>query len=400
VVVGPSIYLIGGVTHDHSVTNSVSIYSAPANSWAAGPNTLRGIYEAAAGYASNRIYLAGGRLAEGGSCDAQRIQVLDVSRGVWQDGHQQPIPTAGGGAAVLDGKFYTVGGRTMVGLDPFPGDVTDVVQRYDPELGWLPCSSRPLFTSATVMNVASGPVGPVEMAPGSRAVILGYNLADSTLVAPGVSVSNGIYTTDLPTRLGGISLTVNGLPAPLFSVSPQKVEFQIPYDIPVSSRFRGLVPLVLIKEGSPSQAPPVQIPLIAAAPGIYVYNYGDYTETFFMDGASAVARHADGTLIHPSQPAKPGETIALQVTGLGIVDPIPENGQRAWEDHAGEAIYFPKVTIGGKNAKVVSAKLKPREAGVYDLRVVVPEDSTENNNIPVVVTVNLVASNTAMIAVR
>ncbi|HYK87125.1 MAG TPA: hypothetical protein VE398_00025, partial [Acidobacteriota bacterium] len=357
-VIGSDIYLIGGITADHTVANSVSIYSTTTNSWSAGPSALRGVYEAAAGYIGNRIYLVGGRLSEGGTCDTGRIQILDVLRGVWQDGHEQPIPTAAGGSAVLNGKFYTAGGRTMVGLDLPPGDITDVVQRYDPELGWFPCNSRPLFTSATVMNAASGPVGPVELAPGTRAVILGYNLASSTVTATGVSMANGFYTTDLPTALGGVSITVNGRPAPIFSVSPEKVEFQIPYDIPVSSRFRSMVPLALIREGSPIQAPPVQIALIAAAPGIYVYNYGDYSETYFMDGASAVARHADGKLIHPSQTAHPGETIALQVTGLGLVDPLPQNGQRAWDDQPNEAIFSPKVTIGGKDARVVAATLK------------------------------------------
>ncbi len=399
-VIGTNIYLIGGITADHTVSNSVSIYSTTTNSWSAGPSALRGVYEASAGYTANRIYLVGGRLSEGGPCDTGRIQVLDLTQGIWQDGHEQPIPTAGGGSAVLSGKFYTAGGRTMVGLDFPPGDITDVVQRYDPDLGWFPCSSRPLFTSANVMNAASGPVGPVELAPGTRAVILGYNLASSTLTAPGLSMAGGLYTTDLPTALGGVSITVDGRPAPILSVSPQKVEFQVPYDIPVSSRFRSIVPLVLVKEGSPIQAPPVQIALIAAAPGIYVYSYGDYSETFFMDSASAVARHTDGKLIHPSQTAHPGETIALQVTGLGLVDPELENGQRAWDDQPNEAIFSPKVTIGGKNAKVVGAKLKAREAGLYDLWVVVPQDSPIANNVPVVVTVNLIPSNTAMISVH
>jgi uncharacterized protein (TIGR03437 family) len=398
--VGGNLYLIGGITADHTVSDAVSVYSSGTNSWSSGPSLLRGVYEAAAGNVGTRIYLVGGRLSEGGPCDTGRIQILDLSHGIWQDGHEQPIPTAAGGYAVLNGKFYTVGGRTMVGLDFPPGDVTDVVQRYDPELGWFPDTSRPLFTSVSVMNAAAGPIAPVELSPGSRAVILGYNLASSTLTAAEVSVENGIYTTDVPTLLGGVSITVNGRPAPILSVSPQKVEFQIPYDIPVSSRFRSIVPLVLTKEGSPIQAPPVQIALIAAAPGIYVYNYGDFSESFFLDNSSAIARHSDGKLIHPSQTAHPGETIALQVTGLGLVDPVPQNGQRAWDDQPGEAIFSPRVTIGGKNAKVVAVTLKAREVGLYDLWVVVPQDSPIANSVPVVVTVNLVPSNTAAISVH
>jgi uncharacterized protein (TIGR03437 family) len=398
--VGGNLYLIGGITADHTVSGAVSIYSSGTNSWSAGPSLLRGVYEAAAGNVGTRIYLVGGRLAYGGPCDTGRIQILDLSQGIWQDGHEQPIATAGGGYAVMNGKFYAAGGRTMVGLDSAPGDISDAVQRYDPELGWFPSTSRPLFTSLSVTNAASGPVGPIELSPGSRAVILGYNLSSSTMTAPEVSVSNGFFTTDLPTLLGGVSVTVNGRPAPILSVSPQKVEFQIPYDIPVSSRFRSIVPLVLTKEGSPIQAPPVQIALLAAAPGIYVYNYGDFTETFFMDGASAIARHSNGKLIHPSQTAHPGETIALQVTGLGLVDPVPQNGQRAWDDQPGQGIFSPRVTIGGKNAKVVGATLKAREVGLYDLWVVVPQDSPIANSVPVVVTVNLVPSNTAVISVH
>ncbi len=398
--IGSDVYVINGITEGGVVTNRISIYSTATDSWRAGPNTKRGVYEASAGYVNNRIYLAGGRLAQGGPCDMDRIQILEVPRGLWRDGHEQPIPTAASGAAVLEGKFYVVGGRTMVGGDPYPGDVNDVVQRYDPEFGWIICNSRPFFTSATVMNVASGFVGPPDLAPGTRALILGYNFAESTETAPDVSVNGGVYTTDLPPQLNGISVSVDGKAAPIFSVSPTKVEFQIPYEVAASSRNRQVVSLALVKEGSPLQAPPIMIPILAAAPGIYVYNFGEYREPIFMTGASAVARNSNGKLNHPSQPAHRGETIALQVTGLGLVDPALKSGQRAWDDVPAEAIYPPKVTIGGKSAKVVSIAVMSREAGLYEIKTVIPADCPLTNNVSIVVTSNLVESNRASISVR
>lgn len=400
VVVGSNIYLINGRTEANTVTNRVSIYDTLANAWNTGPPTIRGVYEAAAGYSDNRVYLVGGRVEVDGPSDSQRMQILELSQNRWRDGHEQPIPTATSAAAVLDAKFYVIGGRTMLGTDSPPGAVTDAVQLYDPALGWSACDTHPLFTSASVLNAAAGTVAPLDLSPGSRAVILGHNFAASTRSASPIRFESGIYTTDLPTSLNGIGIRVDGQPAPIFFVSPSRVEFQIPYRVAASSRNRRMVQLELIKEGSLGQQSPIEIPILAAAPGIYVYHYGELREPEFLHGASAIARNMDGKLNHPSQPARPGEAITLQVTGLGLVDPLPTNGQRAGENPASEAVFSPRVFIGGKRAKVVSASLSPRQVGMYDLKAIVPPDSPRLNNVPVEVIVNGVRSNRAAISVK
>ncbi len=60
--------------------------------------------------------------------------------------------------------------------------------------------------------------GEPALAAGSLASIFGSDLAASTLVAQ----------TPLPIRLGGTSVSVNGIAAPLLFVSPAQIDFQVP----------------------------------------------------------------------------------------------------------------------------------------------------------------------------
>ncbi len=399
-VVGASIYLINGLTHGDAVTDQIWIYNSNTNNWSQGPRTPRGVYEAAAVHIDNRIYLVGGRQAADGPVDSQRMQILELALNAWREGHQQPLPTAASAVGVLDGKFFIAGGRTMAPLDPPPGDVTDVVQFYDPSLGWSVCDSRPVFSGSSILNAASGIAGPPDLSPGSRGVILGYNFASSTESAAPLRFEEGRLTRDLPDVLNGVSVRVDGKPAPVLFVSPTRVEFQFPFEVSASTRNRRLVQLELLKQGSPRQSPPVFVPVLAAAPSIFVYHYGELLEPDFLDRASAIARNSDGRLNHPSQPARPGDTITLLLTGLGLVDPDLGSGRRAQVDPPNESIFDPRVTIAGREANVLSVNLAPNEVGVYELTMIIPPETPRRNNVEVVVTVNSILSNRAMISVR
>jgi hypothetical protein len=91
------------------------------------------------------------------------------------------------------------------------------------------CGQRPVISPNGVVNAASyygsavsDPVveaGPNAGAPGEIASIFGTNLAFMTLSAAGVP---------LRAMLGGTSVQVNGVAAPLFYVSPNQINFQVP----------------------------------------------------------------------------------------------------------------------------------------------------------------------------
>lgn len=398
VAIGSKIYLINGRVDGDAVTNRVFVYDTSADAWQElSQQTPTGVYEATAGYVNNRIYLVGGRRTVDGASE-QLLQTYEFADNSWRKGLEPLLPTAAASATVFDGKLYVVGGRVMSGTDDAPGMVTNQVQTYDPGLGWGVCNSHPLFTSATVLNAAAGMVAPTDLSPGSRAVILGFNFANSVYDAPQLRLDNGL-TTDFPTTLHGISVRVDGNPAPIVRVSPRQVEFQIPYNIDASTSKRWRVALELFKEGSPAQQPAIQIPLLAAGPGIYVINYNEFRYTRYLDGATAIARNQNGTLIYPNNPTHPGQVITLRMTGLGGISPKLQNGERAGTS-APQPVLPVTVTIGGISANVVSASLKTGDIGVYEVQVTVPSNSPTGNNIPVNVTVAGVKSNQAVIAIR
>src|SRR5262249_8956917 len=73
-----------------------------------------------------------------------------------------------------------------------------------------------------IVNAASLTAGPV--APGSLISIFGSNLADATEFAS---------ATWLPRSLGGATLSINRVAAPLLFVSPSQINAQVPFGVPL-----------------------------------------------------------------------------------------------------------------------------------------------------------------------
>jgi uncharacterized protein (TIGR03437 family) len=69
-------------------------------------------------------------------------------------------------------------------------------------------------------------------------------------------------------------------------------------------------------------------------------------------GEPIVQRHADGSLITAQNPAKPGETLVLYVTGIGGLDNPP-----ATDSPLAMATTTPTVLIGVVEATVLFAGL-------------------------------------------
>src|SRR5258708_1004448 len=88
-------------------------------------------------------------------------------------------------------------------------------------LGCLPFAfaQTPQIASGGIVNAASWS-SPV--APGALIAIFGTNLANREQSA----------STPLPFTLGGTSLAINGIPAPLAFVSPGQINAQVPSSLP------------------------------------------------------------------------------------------------------------------------------------------------------------------------
>jgi hypothetical protein len=88
-------------------------------------------------------------------------------------------------------------------------------------------AQKPLVFSGGVVNAADyatgGPSGKA-VAEGSIVSVFGRNLA---------TVTQSASTLPLPTTLGGTSVAVNGIPAPIFFVSPEQLNIQLPSRYPL-----------------------------------------------------------------------------------------------------------------------------------------------------------------------
>jgi uncharacterized protein (TIGR03437 family) len=124
---------------------------------------------------------------------------------------------------------------------------------------------------------------------GQIMAVFGNLLAGSTLSAP---------TVPLPTTLGGVSATINGIAAPLYFVSPSQINLQIPYGLSTQTP----ATLVVTYNGQSASA---SFPVSANSPGI------------FLDSTGAPAGVTT---------AKRGQTIAIYITGQGAVTPQPAAG--------------------------------------------------------------------------
>ena len=85
-------------------------------------------------------------------------------------------------------------------------------------------SGVPLISTGAVVNV--GNYAQESIAPGDIAAVFGDQFAPA-----GSALSNS--GVPLPTSLGGVQVLVNGMPAPLYYVSPGQINFQIPYEAPL-----------------------------------------------------------------------------------------------------------------------------------------------------------------------
>jgi len=225
---------------------------------------------------------------------------------------------------------------------------------------WVNSSSTPGPTISSVSNGLSFTQG---ASPGMLMGIYGSGLASSTAAAKVLPLSNS---------LGGVSVTVNGWPAPLLYVSPTQINIQVPYEA-------GAGPAVL-----------------------GVNNNGQIAGYLFTLNPSAPGILSVNGSISPSSTAKQGAYATMYVTGMGDVNPSILTGFPVQQGTPLNSLPLPllpvSVTVGGTPALLQFAGLTPGVVGLAQVNFIVPPTVATGTQ-PVVVTVNGVASAPANITV-
>ena len=192
-------------------------------------------------------------------------------------------------------------------------------------------SAAPRLTAAGVVNAASFAAG---LVPGSLA----------TLFAPGLLDTPGVLSAPslpLPMSLGGVSVSIDGIFAPILSVANRNGQEQVSIVVPAALEGHSSAQVAVTRDGRASA--PVTVAVLDSQPGVFTAN-----------GSAIVVHNSDYTLVTADRPLAPGEYAFLYATGLG----------RDSSDI--------RVTLGGQPCDVQYAGVAPGFAGVYQVNFRVP----------------------------
>jgi uncharacterized protein (TIGR03437 family) len=134
------------------------------------------------------------------------------------------------------------------------------------------------------------------------------------------------------------------------------------------------------------------------APALFTTNEaGTGQASTLIAGTASLAAPNDA--FPGSRPARIGEYVSIYATGLGDVSNRPGLGSASPLSPLSTTLAKPEVTVGGVPAAVTFSGLAPGYVGLYQINVQVPAGAPTGPNVPIVLTIGGVPSNTATIAV-
>lgn len=217
----------------------------------------------------------------------------------------------------------------------------------------LIAANSPSLAQMTIMNAASfDPSQPI--APGSFASVFGQNLCGQTMAG------NWIAPGQLPTTLGGCSMTVNGAPAMMQYVSPGQINFIMPMGVGAGQA------KVSVNNGT--QAISGGVTTGPAGPGMFALNGMGMGEGAMLNGT--LWRMGPFSTTTNGQPTY----VAIYVTGLDLSS-------------------TPTVTIGGIPVGVMWFGNAPGYVGLQQINITLPAGMAGVGRAPVMVTSNGQSSN-------
>jgi uncharacterized protein (TIGR03437 family) len=221
----------------------------------------------------------------------------------------------------------------------------------------------PQFTADDILNAAGFQPG---VSPGSLAYIRVRGIAPNLR---GTSRATSIVGP-LPTRLEGVEVLFNDIPAPVFAVAnlggEESVVVQVPYEVNAGSAN------VTVRSAGGNTT--VQnVPISAVKPGVFTFQ-DTGGQTF------AVATRPDGSYVSSGNPARRGEEIRIYVTGVGQT--ISASGTNR-AGIPGQTVAA-QVIAGLNNAgvRVRSAEAMEGVIGVSVITMEVPLDTQAGPNQP------------------
>ncbi len=217
--------------------------------------------------------------------------------------------------------------------------------------------------------------------------------ADSIATAFGANLAIGVKTAEseqLPFELAGTTVTINGIPAPVFSVSPDRVDFLVPPTVEP-----GEATVVIRNPGGSYSIGTTQI--VDVAPAILAGGAGGNSDTDTAPFALGNGSNGIGLRLPRLErlTGRRPDILTLYATGIRrarAANPNDENG-------VAESV---EVMIGGYTARVLYAGAHARLRGLDQIIVEIPAGlaGTGQRQVEVVVSVDGVFADRTVISLK
>jgi uncharacterized protein (TIGR03437 family) len=214
-------------------------------------------------------------------------------------------------------------------------------------------NAAPLLAPAGTLHIFT-PAGGAPLAPGTIVQIYGSSLATQTVAAT---------TLPLLGNLGGTSVIIGGLQAPLFSVSPGQVTAQIPFELTPGQSYEVIV------SNNGALSTPENIQAIAATPGIDA----------LLSGYANAHHASDGSAITDASPARQGEDIVIYLAGMGPTTIPVASGVGAPSNPPAQTVDTPMITLNSEPVSFLFSGLTPGLVGLYQIVLQVPADAKDGD---------------------
>ncbi|MGH9786013.1 MAG: hypothetical protein ACRD88_17720, partial [Terriglobia bacterium] len=242
--------------------------------------------------------------------------------------------------------------------------------------------SAPALFAGGVVNGASF-AGGQPVAPGGIIAVFGRNLAQ------GLSHSSQV---PLERSLGGATLNIGGINAPLFFASESQINAQVPVELTPNTRPHVVLRTTRGTDGAQTLTVPETITIAEARPAIFAVNE--------QGSGQGVVLNQDNSANSAANAAARGSVVQIFATGLGPTNPAAPSGNPAPAAPPAAVTKPVTATVGGVNALVHFAGLAPGYVGLYQVNVEIPAGIQPGAETPLVLLQSGVPSNTVTLAVR
>jgi uncharacterized protein (TIGR03437 family) len=189
----------------------------------------------------------------------------------------------------------------------------------------------------------------------------------------------------LPTTLGGVTLKIEGVSAPLYDVRASQVSFLVPASLAPG--------LHSVQVNLPAGTVSGSVRVVSAAPGLF-------TLSAQTPPQGAIINQDGVTINASSAPAKRGDVVSVYGTGPGAFKQPVTDGALPGASPLNGTVSTPQVFVGGVEAEVKYSGLNPSIAGLWQLNFVVPNLAFVTGRVPVVVFMDGVDSNEVTVFVQ